>query len=87
MKLLLFMARKEFAQRSEVHLRKTERERSFNIRSETNKGVLKERMCLKRKKRRTERVPIQTLFGKQFVLFVHFALNGQLCMTWFDFEY
>lgn len=50
MKLLLFMARKEFAQRSEVHLRKTERERSFNIRSETNKGVLKERMCLKRKK-------------------------------------
>lgn len=44
-------------------------------------------MFKEKKKRRTERVPVQTLFGKQFVLFVHFALNEQLCMTWFDFEY
>ncbi len=60
MKVLLFMARKEFAQRSEAYLRK-QREILFNIRFETVTKVFKERMCLKRKKRRIERVPLQTL--------------------------
>lgn len=49
MKVLLFMARKEFAQRSEAYLRKTEI--LFNIRFETVTKV-----CLRRKQKIIEGV-------------------------------